>query len=258
MRKKLPIPPDAGLEQALADLLAGARAALGSDLVGLYLYGSLASGDFNPARSDIDFAAATRDELLAGAVNRLEKLHARLADGSHWTRKLEGAYVPLGTLRRHDPSASPCPAVNERRFYLASLGSDWIIQRHILREQGVVLAGPPPRELIDAVSPDEIRSAVREFLREWWAPMLGNPHRLRSREYQAYAVLTLCRALYTLQSGEIISKPAAARWGMSALGEKWRGVIQAALDWPQKDQADRFGETLELLRYMLGLADEAA
>ena len=42
----------------------------------------------------------------------------------------------------------------------------WPIHRHILREQGVVLAGPPPRTLIDPVQPDELREAVRGILSE--------------------------------------------------------------------------------------------
>jgi hypothetical protein len=38
----------------LQALLTGAQAVLGEHFIGLYLYGSLASGDFNPQSSDID------------------------------------------------------------------------------------------------------------------------------------------------------------------------------------------------------------
>ena len=38
----------------LADLAAGLTATLGGDLLGLYAHGSLVSGDFAPARSDLD------------------------------------------------------------------------------------------------------------------------------------------------------------------------------------------------------------
>ena len=59
-------------------------------------------------------------------------------------------------------------------FYLSELGSDWIIQRHILREQCVALAGPDFRAHIDPVTPADLRAAVRETLRDWWAPMLDH------------------------------------------------------------------------------------
>ncbi len=40
-------------------LLEGAQPILGDHFIGLYLYGSLASGDFNPQTSDIDFVVVT-------------------------------------------------------------------------------------------------------------------------------------------------------------------------------------------------------
>ena len=92
------------------------------------------------------------------------------------------------------------------------------MQRTILREQGVSVAGPPLRPMIDPVSPDEIREGVRGVLRGWWTSLLDNPRWLRDGEYQAYAVLTMCRALYTLQHGTIASKPVSARWALAHVG----------------------------------------
>ena len=40
-------------------LLSNLKSILGDHFIGLYLGGSLALGDFNPHRSDIDFIAAT-------------------------------------------------------------------------------------------------------------------------------------------------------------------------------------------------------
>lgn len=59
--------------------------------------------------------------------------------------------------------------------------SNWIIQRYTLRENGVVLAGPPPHTLIDPVQPNDIRQAVRGILRDWWQPMLSERNRLAAR-----------------------------------------------------------------------------
>jgi hypothetical protein len=225
--------PYLDVNAVLQALLSGVQAVLGDRFVGMYLCGSLAGGDFDLQRSDIDFVVATGDVLPDQVSPPLEALHTRIADaGLKWAGKLEGAYVPLATLRRHDPCGPPCPCVNEGRFYLATLGSDWVIQRYTLREQGVVVAGPDPRGLIDPVRPDDLRRAVMGFLREWWAPMLQNPDpRLHGDEYQAYAVLTMCRALYTLQYGAVVSKTAAARWAQETLEERWHGLIERALAW---------------------------
>lgn len=170
----------------LVSLLAEVRSVLGHRFVGLYLYGSLATGGFAPERSDIDFVVVTSEALPPEAVAGLEALHARLPEMcGKWAAKLEGAYVPQAALRRYDPEAPPCPHVNEGQFYMAGEESDWIIQRYVLREQGVVVAGPPVAPMIDPVSPADLRRAVRGYLEEWWRPMLADPARLRSREYQS-------------------------------------------------------------------------
>jgi len=120
--------------------------------------------------------------------------------------------------------------VNEGQFFLARQESDWIIQRWVLREQGVVVAGPPLKPLIEQVSTEALREAVMGYLREWWLPMLACPARLESSEYQAYAILSMCRALYTLRFGKIASKPVSAGWAQTESVD-WAGMIEQAMAW---------------------------
>jgi hypothetical protein len=102
-------------------------------------------------------------------------------------------------------------------------------------------------------------------MREWWAPMLHSPDpRLHGSEYQAYAILTLCRALYTLEYGAVVSKSAAARWAQETIDERWRPLIELALAWPDEAQLDHLSEILDFIRYTLergqqyeGSTDEA-
>jgi hypothetical protein len=235
-------------------LLSSVQTILGNHFIGMYLYGSLAGGDFDPERSDIDFVVVTTDALPDEMVPALEAMHARMsASGLKWATKLEGSYIPQYALRRYDPSDAPCPQINEGSFYVARHGSDWVIQCHTLREHGVMVAGPAPQTLIDPVQPDDLRRAVMGILHEWWAPMLHatRPARLQSSEYQAYAILTMCRALYTLQHGTVVSKPVAARWAQETLGERWAALIERALAWRHDAPLDELNETLDFIRYTL-------
>jgi predicted nucleotidyltransferase len=246
--------PYADVNQILQVLLAQVQAILGERFVGLYLYGSLASGDFVPARSDIDFLVVTAGKLPARIISALESMHARLwATGVKWAFKLEGTYITRVALRRYNPEDGPFPCVNEGNFYLAHHESDWVLQRHILRESGVVVAGPDIRPLIDPFSSDEIRGAVLGYLHEWWLPMLQNPQRLQSREYQAYATLSMCRALYTLQHGCMASKTMSARWAQQTFGGRWTALIDRALAWPEGEQTDEVSETLAFVQFALHL-----
>jgi hypothetical protein len=244
--------PYADVNRFLQVFLAQVQAVLGEQFIGLYLYGSLASGDFVTARSDIDFLVVTAGELPSEVISALENMHARLwATGAKWALKLEGSYIPQAALRRYNPEDGPFPCVNEGKFYLARHESDWVLQRHILRKSGVAVAGPDIRPLIDPVSPYDLRAAVRGYLREWWQPMLRDPARLQNREYQAYATLSMCRALYTLQHGSVASKTGSARWAQRTFGERWATLIDRALAWPEGEQADEMAETLSFMRFCI-------
>lgn len=239
--------PYPDVNEVLHLLLSNAKEILGDQFVGMYLYGSLSSGDFNRKSSDIDFLVVTADSLAEEKVAALETMHHQLwSHGMKWAAKLEGAYVPKDLIRCHDPNGVLCPSINEGQFYVARLGSDWIIQRHIIREGGVVVAGPDPKTLIDPVSPDDIRGSVLGILKEWWFPMLDDPSWLANHgsEYHAYAILTMCRALHALEHGTIVSKPAAARWAQAKLGERWERIIERSL----VGQTDLFDEALEFIR----------
>jgi predicted nucleotidyltransferase len=236
-------------------LLKESQNVLGEQFVGMYLYGSLSSGGFDPETSDIDFLIVTVDILDANTIAAMEAMHNRIwKSGLKWSAKLEGSYLPQGHLPRFEKSGLAYPTVNEQNFYLASHGSDWIIQRHIIREQGVVLAGPDPKSMIDAVSSDDIRRAVTGILEEWWVPMLDNPSWLRDRgtTYHAYAILTMCRSLYALEHGDIVSKSVAAEWAQRELGKKWAGVIQQLLDEPNGEgNFSLYTDALQLIWYTM-------
>jgi hypothetical protein len=239
----------------LEALLTGLKDVLGTEFVGMYLYGSLASGEFNPETSDVDFVVVTKDLLPHDTVRGVEAVHASiLRSGGKWPRKLEGSYIPRPELRRYRPDGPEIPQTHEGRFYLARHGSDWIIQRHVLREHGVVVDGPPLRPLIDALRPAELRCAVRATLREWWAPMLADQARLQSAEYQAFAVLTMCRALFTLAHGSVASKPVAARWVQTAFGDRWARLVEPALVWREGQRLDRLSETLDFVRFVAAVS----
>ena len=143
--------------------------------------------------------------------------------------------------------------INEGKFYVGGLGSDWIIQRHVVREFGVVLAGPDSKTLIDPVNPEDIRRAVRGILHEWWFPMLDNSHWLQKHgsNYHGYAVITMCRALHALKHGTVVSKPAAIRWAQEELGSAWHPLIEQAVASQYGRHSEFFNKTLDFIRFTM-------
>jgi hypothetical protein len=147
----------------------------------------------------------------------------------------------------------PTPTINEGKFYLDSHGSDWIIQRHIVRECGIVLEGPDPKSLIDPVSPEEIRGAVLSILSEWWFPMLEDHSWLKKHgsNYHGYAVITMCRALHALEHGTIVPKPVAIQWAKMTLDPRWSTLIERAVESQYGKQVEILDDALAFIRYTL-------
>ena len=235
-------------------LLTNAQKILQDQFVGMYLYGSLSSGDFNPETSDVDFLVVTADYLPETTIAELKSMHQHIwASGLKRAERLEGAYVPKALIRRHDPNGTSYPTVNEGKFSVDQLGSDWIIQRHVVREHGVVIAGPNPKSLIDFVNPDDIRNAVLGILREWWFPMLEDITWLQKHgsNYHGYAVFTMCRALHALKHGIIVSKPVAIRWAKEALGSQWHPLIERAVASQYGKHSEFLNETVDFIRFTM-------
>lgn len=247
------ITPYPEINSLLHLLLIEVQAALREQFIAMYVHGSLASGDFNPQRSDIDFVVVTAGTLPNDMLVSLENMHARIsASDLKGVTKLEGIYIPKDAIRRYDPKNAWHPALRaEEGFAMDGLGSDWVIQLHTIREQGLVLAGPAPQTLIDTIQPEELRLASLKTLKEWWVPQLMDHSLLRRDEYQAYAVLTMCRVLYTLHYGRIVSKSSAAIWALKNLTDTWAVLIQGALDWQPGVTWNKLNETLDFIRYIL-------
>jgi Aminoglycoside adenylyltransferase, C-terminal domain len=244
------------LNSVLQKLLAGARGLLGHRFIGMYIEGSLAMGDFDVEKSDVDFVVVTDADLSPENFMALKALHARIAmEPSKWARELEGSYISQQALRQdRRPDAHP---YIDRGSTLAMVHQEtgyWVIHRHVLREHGIVLAGPPPKTLIDPVQPLELREAVRGVLREWWRLMLRDGPLLQNGFYRCYAVLTMSRMLYTLRHGEIVSKPVAARWALGTLERRWTSLIRDALAW-SRDQPPDLAETLAYIRHTCECSD---
>ena len=251
----------------LHDFVISVQSILGDDFVGAYLHGSFAQGDFD-IHSDVDFLVAVEREVDEAQLSALQAMHGRIYDlDSNWAKHLEGSYFPKVTLRRCDPGSDPLHYLdNTSRELIRSKHDDSLVVRWVMRECGVVLAGPAPDELIDPVSADDLRIEVATTMRDWAKQIFANPEQMNNRWYQPFAVLSYCRMLQTLDTGRVESKPAAVRWAKDALDSRWAGLIQRAWDErpnpsmkvKQPADPDEFKSTLEFFEFALAASGQYA
>jgi hypothetical protein len=244
-----------GLASFLSLAVASWRSALGRNLTGVYVHGSLATGAFNPRTSDIDVLVTTRTLTDGPANERLHEVHRAMHGwgDDRWADRLEAIFIPAKVLGASGiPQVSVLELHTDEGFKVQRLGPDLMIQRRLLREHGITLYGPRIAKVVRPVTGGELRDAVVGTLREWWLPQLEYPGQFLKRSYQAYGVLTMCRSLCLLATGELVTKPEAASWALRGpYLEAWHELIRSAMAYPGGVQVDQRAATLDFIRFTL-------
>lgn len=249
------VTPYLAINQLLDELVAEVRAALGEKLVGLYLAGSLVYGDFDVDHSDIDLLAATTADIDSADFDALQKVHHALINRHpRWSDRIEILYMSLAGLKTFRSERSQIAVISPGEpFNIKDAGREWLMNWYMMREQGRTLFGPPPESIIAPISMDEFIQSVREHAQAWRGWIDGVSY----RKSQAYAILTMCRTLYSLSTGKQGSKKQAAQWAAQELPE-WSALINSALEWRTAqdesgvDHAATLPETRQFVEFISG------
>ncbi len=202
--------------------------ATGASLVGLSLYGSLATRDFEPDVSDIDLIAVltvSPDEQLS---SRLRETHARLVGASpEWDDRIEVDYVSARGLADCLTDTTTIARISPGEpLHLVRAGRDFLLDWYPARQDGVTVLGPPLRSLIPSIPEAEYLEEVRKYVAGFASRFDDDA----SPGSQAYAILTMCRGLFAIRFGERLSKREAASRAKRGF-PRWSDLIDRALRW---------------------------
>ena len=232
--RSVPDKPYPELPWVVGELVAGIENELAENLIGAYVVGSLATGDFD-LESDVDFLVVTKEEVKDEVVRLLEAMHSRIHGlGCYAAQHLEGSYISHSLLNQSE-------AVGVQPVWYLDNGSTtfersvhdnkWHV-RWVLRERGITLVGPEATSLLDPIPVEAMRAEVAATMRlvadDFAAAIDGPLDFWTSRFGQSFAVLGYCRMLHTLQTGAVESKFAGMNWARQALDPAWAGLIQRA------------------------------
>ena len=245
------------INAVLTEWADGLKRMLGKKIVGLYLSGSLAYGDFVPERSDIDLQAVTRSALTEDELRSVEQLHRQMEGRCpQWADRIECSYVPLELMRELTPPATSRPWWGFGTFYAeAPAGNEWIINHYLLSKHGIALEGPDFNELIPPIDIHAVRQASARDLFQEWVPKIEDRAWLANSHYQSYLVLNLCRTLHTVIQGQPSSKKVAGQWA-KATYPQWRNLIEEAEQWTYGSEMKRQADAAAFLRFAVERVNE--
>jgi predicted nucleotidyltransferase len=194
----LDLPPDVTV---MLDELRDALVARGG-LVGLYVYGSLTTGDYSPA-SDIDVIAMLSTEPDESAVRELGALHAQVASARDPEAKLHCLYIGEGNAAEAEPL---------RTYWYGDRMTQWqmklLTQTEVLAA-GVALYGPWPPPGIKPVPVPLLQDAVRGEITGYWRRLARKRKLWRKDVVVDHGLVVLPRAEALLTNGDLITKSQA-------------------------------------------------
>lgn len=218
------------LNGVLHELVSHAEAVFGHDLLGAYLVGSFAIGDPD-IHSDCDFLIVVRRPIASDQEAALRALHHGLPTRTgHWNRHLEGSYPVVDDLRTLDRIGRDWLYIDHGHDTMEwSTHCNNLVHRWTLRERGVPLVGPDPKSFACEVPAEALRALMRDSI-QTFLPDLFTWIDFSIAWAQRYAVSTLCRMLYTIETGAVCSKRRALLWGVDNLHPRWAELLQHTLD----------------------------
>jgi hypothetical protein len=239
------------INDILQKLLLQIQSILSDKFVGMYIGGSIANSSFNNETSDIDCYIITMTTLPESIIHKIEEMHKQFYSSKlQYSKKIEASYIPKHDLLNFDPR-NIRPYFNEGNFYLASYGSNFLIELYMLREKGITIAGPDIKKLVKEIPVKDLKLAIQKNLDEYWKPVLNDLDKFKRSNYQVFAILTMCRTLYSLKTGMIASKTEAAYWAIKNIDSDWKDLIEKAISWKLHHSFNRLEETQQFVKYVV-------
>lgn len=202
---------------------------LKTNLVGIYLHGSLAMGCFNPQSSDIDILVVVEKDISFTAKREL--IDSILELSKKGIKNDFEISVMLEEYARHFNYPTPFilhySSMYKERYtndsgFVCGNGFDHDLASHItiISSRGVCLFGRPVCQVFEPVSKEYYIKSI-----------IGDIESAKDNivETPVYYILNLCRVLYYLREGAICSKKEGGEWGLINLPVQFNYVVKSAL-----------------------------
>ncbi len=218
------------IHNLLHELTEATKDALGDNLVGIYLHGSLAMGCFNPYKSGLDLIVVVKHNMSVENRQLFAQMMLRLNTKAP-EKGIELSIITLSSLR---PFQYPTPyefhfsekwaekLVNHQvELSEARVDPDLAAHLTIVKMRGITLFGSPIDKVFPEIPATYYKDSIEGDAKDILSDITSNP---------VYNVLNLCRVWAYQTERIIVSKQEGAEWALSLEKVPQRSLIQQALD----------------------------
>lgn len=226
---------DENIKSFVDELVAKLQVSLGSNLVGVYLHGSLAMGSYYRPKSDIDLIVVAESKMSIENRKAVAEVVAKHSQQKPTTGNIELSVITADTAKKI-PVPVPFEVHYSTEWHDKILSgdvdyrktkTDIDLQSHLayVKQRGVVLQGKPIDEVFGEIDWQVFMAGVIDDF-NW---IVEDKHIL---ETPFYAVLNICRVLQLVAENiqQVHSKDEGGEWALQNLPEQHHAIIQQALD----------------------------
>lgn len=189
----------------------------------LLVAGSLATGDYVPAVSDLDLVAIVEGPVDAARVAVLSDLHRSLDAGS-------AAGLRLGCLYVDETAVADRTALHPTWTHGGLVHRTLSgVTRAELARHGFAVMGRAPLAVLAPVTDDDVREAAREELSGYWAWASRRPTMWLDPAFAELSLTSMARGGHALRTGDLLVKTraieetAAPEWLIARLRRRRSG-----------------------------------
>jgi hypothetical protein len=221
-----------GAAGAIDRYLDAADRAVPGLVVGLYVVGSLALGDYRPERSDIDVVAIVASEPNGAQRSLLAEIHRVVAT------RVDGPYLTADALRRKPDTIGPVPHHVDGVFEVGDCHEVSPITWAILADGAITVRGDPPTALGVRADVAAVRDFSEQNLRKYWAGWAraisalledADDNDTMEARMLEWGVLGASRVHCAATTGRVVSKLDAGTYARDEFGPDWYDVVDLAI-----------------------------
>lgn len=236
MRCKFPKNTPKFVRKVLSETLSFVHFVLQDNLVGIYLYGSLAMECFNPKSSDIDIIVIARKRL---SKEQRKKIIEYLKGACSKNRRIEFSVLCKDVVQ--DPQY---PILVDLHFewwggiFEDEKDNEILSNLYTTKKRGFCVWGMPRSNVFSGIPAEYHLRSVIEDITHTRKYLHENPERV-GYDPAVYWILGSCRILAFMREEKVLSKLEGGQWGLTNLPKQHHEMVKQALSYYQGKKKKR-------------------